>query len=494
MVNVRDFGAAGDGFTDDSHAIRAAVAAVKSGSILYFPKGAYRFAQRHPHGGAAILIAGISDVDIEFEVGAELVMDNADSPTRTGTSHGILIRGPASRIALHNIRIRWAQPLERSFGDGIRVVGYPVLAGRPPTGWKGPGGPVQGVSLSNCAIASSPQAGVIMMGVSDISISGLRVRDTCADGLHFNACRGASIDDYAALNTGDDGLALVTYYSEAFAFDSTAETFSLPTLTDWSDADFTITNVRVTGGKANGVRVAGASGVTIRRLTVVGVHSGSAVMVDSAAVGADVDWNYVASRGLRLEQLAVDSCETGVHLLARPSEAIDRRFTDFEVNITDATIRNCTNWSVRAESLSTQRARGLGLDVCNLEATSTEGGNGGIGLGHFQSARLGAMSIRHAQPVIAFSTADAVDVLVDRLEVTITDSGDPEQTAAPCAVFDESDGVIHRMDVNRASAPDSWIAVSITNDLACVDSTESPLAIRALSVDPATLTNPVSIG
>src|SRR3954469_1211064 len=74
-VNVRDHGAVGDGSRDDSAAIISAVAALAPGSVLHFPAGSYRFAELHPQSGAAVCIVGLSDVDVDFEPGAELVMD-----------------------------------------------------------------------------------------------------------------------------------------------------------------------------------------------------------------------------------------------------------------------------------------------------------------------------------------------------------------------------------------------------------------------------------
>ena len=58
---------------------------------------------------------------VEFEPGAELLMDNLDPTTHTGTSHGLLVRGPAWRISLRNVNIRWVAGAKRSLGDGIRV-------------------------------------------------------------------------------------------------------------------------------------------------------------------------------------------------------------------------------------------------------------------------------------------------------------------------------------------------------------------------------------
>ena len=41
IVNVKDFDAKGDGVTDDTQAIKDAVATLKDGDTLYFPSGTY---------------------------------------------------------------------------------------------------------------------------------------------------------------------------------------------------------------------------------------------------------------------------------------------------------------------------------------------------------------------------------------------------------------------------------------------------------------------
>ena len=51
-VSVKDFGAVGDGVTDDTAAIQAAYAAMPSRSSLYFPSGTYRTTAQLTFAGA----------------------------------------------------------------------------------------------------------------------------------------------------------------------------------------------------------------------------------------------------------------------------------------------------------------------------------------------------------------------------------------------------------------------------------------------------------
>lgn len=472
VVDVRAFGARGDGITDDSEAIRSAAAALRTRGTLRFPRGVYRFAKRWPPGGAAIVISGLSDATVEFDPGAELFLDNLHPTERTGSGHGLLIRGPASRITLRNINIRWANGAKRSLGDGIRVEGFPTDT--QPTGWTGPPTPVDGVTLSGCTVRSSPQTGVVMLGVSGIEVTGLRVTDSGADGLHFNACRHASVDGYSAVNTGDDGLALVTYFATQPAFDDVSHTFSFPELTEWSNEDFTVANVNVFGCRANGVRLAGARQVAIDGLDVVGVHSGSAFLVDSAEPGTDVGWNYVASRAVRLGDVTATDCDMGIHLLARPGVSGDQRFTDFDVHVDDAKLDDCATWAVRAESLTDRPTTGLRIDNCSVTARSTAGGNGGVGIASATAITFGDMSIRHSEPVLAFTAVDARELAIDHVSVAITRSDQPDVAAKFVVAADHSDGVIEELTIGWPAAPSSWIPVRLSPELAVPNLTVTP--------------------
>lgn len=484
-INVRDHGAAGNGTADDSAAIIAAAAAMKSQTTLYFPKGTYRFARQSPPGAAAIVLNGLSDIDVIFDPDAELVMDNLNPADQTGTGHAILIKGPSARITLNRIKIRWAkQPSRLSFGDGIRILGYPVVSSAlaPAKNWSGATSAISNVTISDCQITSSPQAGITVIGSSDINVSRVRVQDSRADSLHFNACRQATIDQFTSVNAGADGLALVTYYADVFAFDTSTQEFSFPDVNDWSDADFTITNVAIQTGQGGGVRLAGAKRVKVSDLTVKGVTNGPGVIIDSAAPDSDVSWSYGAAREIHLNKLDLEDCAIGIQLLARPGAADDDRFTDFDVEATDITIRNCSNWAARVESLTPQWVTGLRLDNINCEATSTTGGNGGIGLGNAHLINLGHISIRHTHAAVAFATTNSSAFKVDRLQIAITEINSAPGVPA-CAQFDASDGVIKEMDIDWLSAPGWWVPFRIVDHGNCVN----PLMVPAVDVRTLTM-------
>lgn len=490
-INVRDYGVIGDGRADDSFGIQAAVSELHSGDTLYFPRGTYRFAERNPAGQAAVSITGISDVAIEFDSGAELVMDNLDEADGTGTSHGVLIRGPASHIALRNVKVRWVSRPPRSFGDGIRILGYPTGLVSPPRGWSGKPAPVSKVVLSDCEIQSTPQAGVILIGVSDIEVTNLQAHDTAADGFHFNACRSARVSRCAATDNGDDGLALVTEYSDRPKFDGDAQTFAFPDLTDWSNADFEITDVRASGGRANGIRLSGANRVLLRRVDVRDKRSGAGVMVDSTAqVTSESKWLHVASRGIRLEGITVVACELGIQLLGRPDPKMDNRFTDFDVAVDDVNIRDCANWAVRVESLTTQPVTGFTLSGCNVAATSISEGNGGVGFGNSHDLNIDKVFATHTQLAVVFLAENSHRLNVGAVKLSITQTDETKDDSIPCAYFDNSDGTINAMDVSWPQAPGNWVPVQLTAETFKARS----LAIRTLSVTPDWIVNRMGVG
>jgi hypothetical protein len=385
-INVKSYGAVGDGVTDDSVAIKAAEAALTSGDTLYFPEGDYRFAQQNPAGNAAVLLKGLSNVTVEFEPGARLLMDNLDVNGH-GTSHGIRVEGAASHVTLLNPTVEWVtRPSARSFGDGISVLGWPSDS-PPPVGWTGSTGTVQFVSIINGRTVNAPQAGAVIMGASDVTVTNFTAIGTLADGLHFNANRRVTVDGLVAENNGDDGLAFVTYYdaTQPWTYGPTDGPFNQAGLGEWNNGDSVATNITVTGGRANGFRVQGGYDITISDVTVTDKEFG--FHVNSAIATGPGDWTSLASRNISISDVTIDGAQTGIVLATNNIDGTeDPMWWDFSgVTISDVTILNSQNWSLAVETPGTTTSKFAGVTLQNIYAETGDdldgpgvGGNGGI--------------------------------------------------------------------------------------------------------------------
>ena len=303
-INVRDYGAVGDGIHDDSAAIKQAEAQLRDGSYLYFPAGDYRFAQQSPAGNGAIYIAGLSNVGVVFEPGARLIMDNLN-PSGHGTGHGIRVVGRASHIILINVHVEWkTAPSERSFGDAISVLGFPG-DGSVPGGWTGSTGTVSYITVINPTVMKYPQAGIVFNGVSDPTVIGSKAIDGLADSLHFNACRRVTVNGHHSVNCADDGLAFVTYYhaTDINPYGQMDDgPFNQSSLTDWCNSG-SATGIVVQGNRSNGVRVQMAKDLSIGDVTVIDKANG--LIVNSAKIGPGNDWQSLASRNVTIDNVSI---------------------------------------------------------------------------------------------------------------------------------------------------------------------------------------------
>lgn len=394
-VNVKDYGAVGDGIADDSAAIKAAESAMTSGDRLYFPEGDYRFAQQNPTGQAAIVLSGLSNVTVEFAPGARLVMDNLDINGH-GTSHGIRIEGAASHVTILNATIEWSTtPSARSFGDGLSVLGWPSDS-PPPPGWTGSTGTVEFVSIINARVVNAPQAGAVIMGASDVTVTNFTAIGTKADGLHFNANRRVTLDGLTAQNTGDDGLAFVTYYdpTQQWTYGPTDGPFNQSGLGEWNNGGSVASNITVTGGGASGVRVQGGYDITITNVTVADKEFG--LQINSSMATGPGDWTSLASRNVQISDVTIDGVQTGIVLATNNIDGTeDAEWWDFSgLSISDVTIRGATNWSVAVETPATTTSKFAGLTLENIYAESMAadgpfgGGNGGILLASLQDSAI----------------------------------------------------------------------------------------------------------
>jgi hypothetical protein len=91
VFNVRDFGATGDGVTDDAQAIRDTVAAAKAagGGTVYLPAGTYILGSRQAQSGGygLVQLVGVSNVDVVGDGPTSVVKLRAKDWTTTPEAH-----------------------------------------------------------------------------------------------------------------------------------------------------------------------------------------------------------------------------------------------------------------------------------------------------------------------------------------------------------------------------------------------------------------------
>lgn len=88
-LNVRDYGAVGDGVTDDTAAINAAVADLRDGETLYIPAGIYLL--REYGEKDIILVKDKNNVRIEMEEGAILQLDTVEDGAISKENHHFIL-------------------------------------------------------------------------------------------------------------------------------------------------------------------------------------------------------------------------------------------------------------------------------------------------------------------------------------------------------------------------------------------------------------------
>ena len=401
--DVRAFGAVGDGIADDQPAlIRAAKAmAQNKGGVLYLPFGVYRCG-RQAGMQNGIEFVGVSDVTILFDPGAVLVMDNLNPQNGQGDhGHGIVFRGPCKNIAVINAAVKWAKkPRVRSMGDAFRFEGFPSDDRC-----------ISNIRLLQCSAELSPQVGAVFMGCSDIYVENFRVTRTCADGLHFNACRRIHVSGVTGIETGDDTLSFVTYQDDkaVHAYSGGPGSYARTDFGEWNCTGSTAINIYAKGGGANGVRLAGAMNVALSNVIVDGKLR--AVISDCGKKeGNKHSWSWLASRGITLCNVVGLGCTSGFYVsnFNQPM-TVDDKWWRFDIQLSNLSARDCKDDSVliadaagvavRGVKAENKRIRILHARDCTLDGIELKNGEfvveGQADASTMQDAPNLGLSVRH---------------------------------------------------------------------------------------------------
>lgn len=227
-IDVRSFGAVGDGVADDTDAIRRAIA-VGADRTVYFSPGSYR------HDDVIVVDA------------RNVVLTGQDAALVAGRPQrgAVVLKGDGASI--ERLTITADEPGDRGKSDEESGL---VVAGS--------GNEVVGVTVSK-----TKSAGILLMGAKQALIACNTVIDTKSDGIHATDGTTTSvIRRNVVRNSGDDGIAMVSYHGRDAVSDLLIE-------------DNRVENVRW----GRGISVIGSTQATIQRNIVSGVAMAAGIIV-----------------------------------------------------------------------------------------------------------------------------------------------------------------------------------------------------------------------
>ena len=229
IVDVRSFGAAGDGISDDGPAIQAAITSLTKPGVVLLPKGIYVHSDVIRVNRDGIVLAGRQAVVLATNLDrAAIIVEGSDAVVR-------------------DLVIRSVQPQRR--GERTEHAGL-LLTG-------------QRVAAINNAVEGFIGAGIFVSGARDFVVACNRASNTKADGIHITggATRGKVLHN-SIFNSEDDGIGVVAYDIRKQASDILVESNQVEHI-PWG----------------RGISVVGATRVTIRRNVVASVAAAAGILV-----------------------------------------------------------------------------------------------------------------------------------------------------------------------------------------------------------------------
>ena len=193
-VNVRGYGATGDGSTKDTVAVQKAIdtCAEAGGGTVYFPSGVYLCGSLHLRSGvtlrldAGATIKGSRDLD-DYDKYEQLGFEN-DADRETTYFHFALI---------------WGEDIER-----IAILGEGTID----SNWDRRHGP-KTIALKRCRFVdikgirttNSPNYAISMLGTDYVNIEGVTILNAYADGIDPDSCRNVRISN-CHIESRDDAI------------------------------------------------------------------------------------------------------------------------------------------------------------------------------------------------------------------------------------------------------------------------------------------------
>jgi len=224
-LNVRTFGAKGDGATIDTPAVNRAIeaAAAQGGGTVWFPAGTY----------ACYTIRLKSHVGLHLDHGATILA--ASVPDGGTTTGGYDAAGPkqpweAYQDFGHN---HWANSL--IYGEGledISITGMGLIWGKGLSRGEGNELPLaesagvanKAIALKNChnvtiqniSMLAGGHFAILLTGVDNVLLDGLKI-DTNRDGIDIDCCRNVRVSNCAVNSPWDDAICPKSSFALGYA-------------------------------------------------------------------------------------------------------------------------------------------------------------------------------------------------------------------------------------------------------------------------------------
>lgn len=214
MVNIRDYGAAGDGKTLDTRAINKAIeaAAEAGGGTVYFPAGTY----------PSYSIRLKSHIALYLDQGATLLAaepteDEGYDPAEPNPTDMYQDFGHSH---WHNSLI-WGEQIE-----DVSILGPGLIHGKGLDRWDSdkPGRGNKAVALKLCRNVIIRDVSFLMgghfcilaTGVDNMTLDNIKI-DTNRDGVNIDCCRNVRVSNCTVNSPFDDGICLKSSYGMGFA-------------------------------------------------------------------------------------------------------------------------------------------------------------------------------------------------------------------------------------------------------------------------------------